>query len=68
MQIVLNIKDDYANEFLALLKLIGDKATISKIIKNHSDAEHKAFSILSDKHLEKIWDNAEDSIYDKFIK
>ena len=68
MQVVLNIKDDYVNEFFSFLKSIEDKAIISKIIKSQNTQEDKEFSKLSNQHLEKIWDNQEDSIYDKFIK
>ena len=69
--IQLEIEDDYFENTLELLKnlktLVMENITIkyNNIIE---DKEIKDFSKLSNSSLEDIWDNSEDSIYDKYLK
>jgi len=52
LNIIQNLKDDIISKY--------------EIINNNK--EHKDFIKLSEKSLKNIWDNKEDSIYDKFLK
>ena len=69
--IQLEIEDDYFENTLELLNnlkaLMMENITIkyNNIIE---DKEIKDFSKLSNSSLEDIWDNSEDSIYDKYLK
>jgi hypothetical protein len=69
--IQLEVKDDYFQNTLEILNGLKD-IMIDKIIVNDTSLQDKIseydFDKLSFDTLEKIWDNQEDSEYDKFLK
>lgn len=56
VDIVLNIIQNLKDNIITKYEIVSE-------IKEHQD-----FINISEKSLEKIWDNQEDSIYDKFLK
>jgi hypothetical protein len=69
--IQLEVKDDYFQNTLEILNGLKD-IMIDKIIVNDTSLQDKIseddFNKLSFDTLEEIWDNQEDSEYDKFLK
>jgi len=70
MQITLEVKDKYINEFMSFLKLLDDKVKVKDSVKIEKKVKNENIEIskLSNTVFEKVWDNEEDTIYDKFIK
>lgn len=56
VEIVLNIIQNLKDNLITKYEVISDKKEIKDI------------SNLSQKSIEKVWDNQEDSVYDKFLK
>ncbi len=56
IDIVLNIVQNLKENIIAKCEIVSDK----------NDTQE--FMILSQNALEKIWDNEEDSVYDKFLE
>ena len=56
VDIVLNIIQNLKDNIITKYEIVSE-------IKEHQD-----FINISEKSLEKVWDNQEDSIYDKFLK
>jgi hypothetical protein len=69
--IQLEVKDDYFQNTLEILNGLKD-IMIDKIIVNNVSLQDEIseddFNKLSFDTLEEIWDNQEDSEYDKFLK
>ena len=55
-QVILNIINSLKDGIVQRYEIIGD------------EEEKKYFTNISQKSLEKIWDNQEDSAYDKYLK
>lgn len=55
MDIVLNIVKNLKDDIISRYEIVDEKR------------ENKSFINLSEKELNKIWDNKEDSEYDKFL-
>jgi hypothetical protein len=67
--VILEIKDDYLDKTLEVLNALkGVMIEDIKIKEEKFDDEKKDFIKLSNAHLNKVWDNKEDSIYDRFLK
>lgn len=56
LDIILNIIRNLKDDVIAKYEIIND------------NIEVKEFMNISQKSLEKVWDNEEDSIYDKYLK
>ncbi len=56
LDIILNIIRNLKDDVIAKYEIIND------------NIEAKEFMDISQKSLEKVWDNEEDSIYDKYLK
>ena len=65
--IKLEIEDSKVDIVLNIIQNLKDNI-ITKYEIVSEIQEHKDFVNISEKSLEKIWDNQEDSIYDKFLK
>jgi hypothetical protein len=65
--IKLEIEDSKVDIVLNIIQNLKDNI-ITKYEIVSEIKEHKDFVNISEKSLEKIWDNQEDSIYDKFLK
>ena len=66
--ITIEVKDDYLDNTLEILHGLKD-VMINSISVKYNDIvdakEEKSFMRLSNTTLDKVWDNEEDSIYDK---
>ena len=56
LEIVLNIIQNLKDDIVKKCEVINE------------DSDHKDFVEVSQKSLKKIWDNKEDSIYDKYLE
>ena len=65
--IKLEIEDSKLNVVLNIIQNLKD-GVISKYEIINDDKEHKGMIEISHTSLEKIWDNEEDSLYDKYLK
>jgi len=66
-QIILNVEDSKAEIVLNIINNL--KSDLVKNYTLHNIKENDTeFMKLSNQTLSKIWDNKEDSIYDKFLK
>jgi len=64
--IKLEIEDSKVDVVLNIIQNLKDNIiTRYEIINNQKESQD--FMSISEKSLEKIWDNKEDSIYDKFL-
>lgn len=67
MQIIkLEIDDSKVDIVLNIIQNLKDNV-INKYEVINEKKENKDFMNISQKSLEKIWDNEEDSVYDKFL-
>jgi len=66
MQLQLEIKDEKADIFLYFLEKFKDDI-VNKVNIIDENIEEKTLLSLSNNSLDKIWDNKEDSIYDKYL-
>jgi len=64
--IKLEIEDSNVDVVLGTIKNLKD-TLINKYEVLNEQKESKDFINISNKSLEKVWDNQEDSVYDKFI-
>jgi len=68
--ITIEVKDDYLDNTLEILHGLKDimideiSVTCNNVIDSN---EKKSFMKLSNNRLEKIWNNEEDAIYDKYL-
>ena len=65
--IKLEIDDSKVDIVLNIIKNLKDDV-IQKYEVIHDQKESKDFINISEKSLDKIWDNQEDSVYDKFLE
>jgi hypothetical protein len=63
----LEIEDSKLDIVLNIINNLKDDIIKRYVIINESQ-EDKDFINISQHHLEKIWDNQEDNIYDKYLK
>lgn len=79
MQVTINIKESAYDHIMYLLSRLKDEVTIVNEVSNTSHRESqlsKTTSVsdsdywqeLSTPSLEKVWDNQEDEVYDRFLK
>jgi len=67
MQILkLEIEDSKLDIVLNIIQNLKDNI-VSKYEIINNNIEHKDFIKISEKSFENIWDNKEDSVYDKFL-
>ena len=63
----LEVEDSKLDIVLSIIQNLKDNL-IAKYEIVHEAKENRDFITLSQKSLEKIWDNEEDSAYDKFLQ
>ena len=71
--VLIEVKEHKIELVMKYLKELKDDAIVKYEIINDStdrvdENEEKTLMALSDKVFEKIWDNEEDRVYDKFLK
>ena len=66
--VILEINDNYLDKTLEVLNALKDVMIIDIKLQEEHNSEEKDFMALSDKSFEKVWDNEEDSVYDKFLE
>ncbi len=65
--VIIDVKDNKLDVILTIIKNLKDDVIESYYIDSKK-LENSDFMRLSNTALEKIWDNQEDSVYDKFLK
>ncbi len=65
--ITIDVKDNNLDIILTIIKNLKNDVVESYHV-NSKEQERIDFMKLSNTALEKVWDNQEDSVYDKFIK
>ena len=65
--ITIDVKDNKLDIILTIIKNLKDDVVESYHV-DPKEEERTDFMKLSNTALEKVWDNEEDSVYDKFIK
>lgn len=65
--IKLEIEDSKLSIVLNIIQNLKDGVIAKYEVVDENDKEEKDFMKISQKSLEKIWDNQEDSIYDKYL-
>ncbi|GEM_PF-2135574 len=71
--VLIEVKEHKLELVMKYLKELKDDAIVKyEIIKDSTDRvdenEEKSLMALSDKVFEKVWDNEEDRVYDKFLE
>ena len=71
--VLIEVKEHKLELVMKYLKELKDDVIVKyEIIKDSTDRvdenEEKSLMALSDKVFEKIWDNEEDRVYDKFLE
>ena len=64
--ITLHIEDSKVETILNIINSLKSNIVSSYEIMSEV-SEEKEFQKLSDPELQKVWDNSEDSVYDKFL-
>lgn len=64
--IKLEIDDSKLDIFMNIIQNLKENIVLKYEMIN-DNIEHKDFIIASEKSLEKVWDNKEDNVYDKFL-
>ncbi len=67
-RVILEVDDSQLDRTLEVLNALKDVMIVDIKLKDENINEEKDFIKLSNSSFEKIWDNKEDSIYDKFLK
>ena len=65
--LIIDVKDNKLDIVLNIIKNLKDDVIESYYIDSKKQ-ENIDFMKLSNTALEKVWDNKEDSVYDKFLK
>ena len=65
--LIIDVKDNKLDIILTIIKNLKDDV-IERYHIDSKEEENTDFMKLSNVTLEKIWDNEEDSVYDKYLK
>ena len=65
--LIIDVKDNKLDVILTIIKNLKDDV-IERYHIDSKEEENTDFMKLSNVTLEKIWDNEEDSVYDKYLK